>query len=79
MKILEKEWDFSHHSTGPYKGKKLRNWAIIYGGCGVKEFNLFVKELQSTVKEDYKMNCDKPMCIQIEGKDTDSWNWINAI
>lgn len=45
-----KDRDFSHSSHGPMKGVKLENWAIFYSNFGEREFNTFVKELQTTVK-----------------------------
>lgn len=79
LKVLQKERDFSHYFTGPLKGVKLTNWAIFYAGFAKREFTTFVSELQNTVKNDYATSCSKPKTIQIEGKDFEARNWINAI
>lgn len=45
LKNLAKERDFSHHFTGPFKGKKLENWAIFHSQYGKRELSTFVQEL----------------------------------
>jgi hypothetical protein len=40
---------------------------------------LFVKELQSTCKNDFATKCKAPKCVEIEGKDFQASNWIDSI
>lgn len=79
LEKLQTQRDFSHDFNGPMNSASLNKWAIFYSNYGKREFNQFVQELQNTVKNDFQIKCSKPKCIQIDGRDNDSKNWIDSI
>lgn len=71
--------DFSREFNGPFKGKTIKGWAIIYGQYSAREHQTFMKQLKQTVTTDYEYKCNKPLEIQLKGDDRRPNTWIDAI
>jgi aubergine-like protein len=71
--------DFSHEFSGPFLGKTIKNWAIIYGSKSYKEHQTFFHQLKETVVKDFEYKCGKPLEIELRGDDRRAKSWIDTI
>lgn len=71
--------DFSREFNGPFKGKKIKKWAIVYSKYSTQEHKTFMKQLQQTVTTDFQYQCNKPLEVCIRGDERKPSVWIDTM